>query len=212
MSNDPRTEPLVEWNRLARENTENAIVSSMFEASAKASEPLEQFSTWLLLGAAAIASFLIVNSDQIINLVRKAGYLSCGAFLCLSCIFGLISKIYALRCKIGIEVSSAVRNTFSIHLANYEKEEEKIQESACFWGITLETGIRIERVLNEFYKPLPKIIAWYSRRILEKHKGNPQVGHILLISMLNKQGLFTILQALSFLGFLIAGFAFAAKI
>ena len=50
MSHDPRTEPLEEWNRLARENTENAIVSSMFEASAKASEPIEQFSAWLLLG------------------------------------------------------------------------------------------------------------------------------------------------------------------
>lgn len=212
MSNDPRIEPLEEWNRLARENTENAIVSSMFEASAKACEPIEQFSTWLLLGAAAISSFIIVNSDKIIMLVCKVGYLYIGAFLCFSCIFGLISKVYALRCKIGVEVSSAVRNTFAIHLANYEKEEEKIQESASFWGITLETGIRIERILIEFYKPLPKIIAWYSNRILKKHAGDPQVGHMLLISMLNKQGLFAVLQSLSFLGFLIVGFIFAAKI
>jgi hypothetical protein len=212
MNNDPRTEPLLEWNRLARENTENAIVSSMFEASAKASEPLEQFTTWLLIGAAAIASFLIINSDQIINLMSRTGYLSCGAFLCFSCIFGLISKIYALRCKIAIEVSAAIRNTFSVHFENYEKEEEKIQESASFWGITLETGIRIERVLNEFYKPLPRILAWYSRRVLKKHKGKPHIGHILLISMLNRQGLFAILQALSFLGFLVAGFVFASTI
>lgn len=156
--------------------------------------------------------FFIVNSDKIITLVCKVGYLYIGACLCFSCIFGLISKVYALRCKIGVEVSSAVRNTFAIHLANYEKEEEKIQESASFWGITLETGIRIERILIEFYKPLPKIIAWYSSRILKKHAGDPQVGHMLLISMLNKQGLFAVLQSLSFLGFLIVGFIFAAKI
>jgi hypothetical protein len=212
MSNDPRTEPLIEWNRLARENTENSIVSSMFEASAKASEPIDQFSTWLLLGAAAIASFLIVNSDKIIPLVCNVGYLYCGAFLCLSCIFGLISKMYALRCKIGVEVSSAVRTTFAVHLENYEKEEEKIQESASFWGITLETGIRQERILNEFYKLQPTVIAWYARRLLKKHEGNPQIGHILLVSMLNKQGVFALLQALSFLGFLIVGFGFAAKI
>lgn len=48
MNNDPKTEPLKEWNRLARENTENAIVSSMFEAGSKSSEPIKQFSTWLL--------------------------------------------------------------------------------------------------------------------------------------------------------------------
>jgi hypothetical protein len=212
MSNDPRTEPLIEWNRLARENTENAIISSMFEASAKSSEPIEQFSTWLLLGAATIASFLIVNSDKIIALVCNVGYLCCGAFLSLSCMFGLISKMYALRCKIGVEVSSAVRTTFAIHLESYEKEEEKIQESASFWGITLETGVRLERILNEFYKPQPKFIAWYARRLFKKHEGNPQIGHILLVSMLNKQGIFAFLQALSFLGFLIVGFVFAAKI
>src|SRR3954471_8266019 len=120
MSDDPRTEPLKEWNRLARENTENSIVSSMFEASSIASEPIEQFSSWLLLGTAAIASFLIVNSDKVIILISKKGFLICGAFLCISCIFGLISKIYALRCKIGIEVSSAVRTTFLKHLEEYE--------------------------------------------------------------------------------------------
>jgi hypothetical protein len=62
MNEDPRTEPLREWNRLARENTENAIVSSMFEASTKSSTLIEKFSTWLLVGAATVASFFIINS------------------------------------------------------------------------------------------------------------------------------------------------------
>lgn len=73
MSDDPRTEPLKEWNRLARKNTENAIVSSMFEATAKSSEPMERFSSWLLVGTAAIASFLIANSDKLLPLISKEG-------------------------------------------------------------------------------------------------------------------------------------------
>ncbi len=40
MPDDSRTEPLREWNRLARQNAENAIVSSMFEASFNASDPV----------------------------------------------------------------------------------------------------------------------------------------------------------------------------
>ena len=210
MNDDPRTEPLKEWNRLARENTENAIVSSMFEAGSKSSEPIEQFSTWLLVGTAAIASFLIANSDKLIPLITKKGFLVCGAFLCLSCISGLISKIYAVRCHIGIKVGEAVRETFQVHLKNYEIEEEKINEGASFWGITLETGIRMERVLEEFFKPQPFIVKWLAKRILKKNQGNPQVGYLPLVSMINRQGFFAILQAFLFLGFLVSGFIYAA--
>ena len=72
MIDDPRTEPLREWNRLARENTENAMVSSMFEAASKASEPIETFATWLLVGTAAVASFLITNADKLLPLVKQS--------------------------------------------------------------------------------------------------------------------------------------------
>ncbi len=210
MTNDPRTEPLKEWNRLARENTENAIVSSMFEAGSKSSEPIEQFSTWLLVGTAAVASFLIANSDKLIPLICKTGFLVCGAFLCLSCVAGLVSKIYALRCRIGINVSAAVRETFLQHLEIYEKEEEKVKEAASFWGITLETGIRMERVMKEFFKPQPKVVTWLTNRMLKKHEGNPQVGYLLLVSLVNRQALFAILQAALFLAFLVAGFIYVA--
>ncbi len=210
MNDDPRTEPLIEWNRLARENTENAIVSSMFEAGLKASEPIDQFSTWLLVGTAVISSFLIANSDKLIPLISKTGFLVCGSFLSLSCFAGLMSKIYALRCRVGISVGNATRETFLEHLKNYEKEEEKIKEGADFWGITLETGVRIERVLEEFFKPQPKIVKWLAMRIIKKHEGNPQVGFIPLISLLNRQGFFAIIQSVLFLGFLVAGFIYAA--
>lgn len=210
MNEDPRTEPLREWNRLARENTENAIVSSMFEASSKSSPLIDQFSTWLLVGTAAIASFPIVNSDKLLPLISKKGFLVCGTFLCLSCIAGLISKIYAVRCKIGIEVGSAVRQTFNEHLAIYEKEEEKIQDGANFWGITLETGVCIERILKEFLTSQPKIVQWLTNRALKKYEGNPQIGYLPLMSMINKQGFLAFIQGILFLFFLIWGFVYAA--
>ena len=168
MTDDPRTEPLREWNRLARENTENAIVSSMFEAASKASEPIETFTTWLLVGTAAVASFLITNADKLLPLVKQGGFITCGAFLFLSCVFGLLAKMYGLRCKIAIDTGAAVRQTFREHLEKYEGEERKIKEGAKFWGINLQTGIRLERVLAEFYAPLPKWAVWLASRELKK--------------------------------------------
>jgi hypothetical protein len=210
MTHDPRTEPLREWNRLARENAENAIVSAMFEAGSKASAPMEVFVTWLLVGTAAVASFLIVNADKVLPYITQKGFIACGAFLCVSCVCGLLSKIYALRCKIGTEVGAAIRSTFLEHLSKHKEEEKKIKEGAEFWGITLQTGIRLDRVLNEFFKPLPKPVVWLASRHFRKNEGNPQIGHLLLVKFLNRQGLFAILQALSFLGFLITGFIYSA--
>jgi hypothetical protein len=207
---DPRTEPLRKWNELARENTENAIVSSMFEAAAKASEPIEIFATWLLVGAAAVASFLITNADKLVPLVTTRGFLVCGAVLCLSCAFGLLSKIFALRSKIGRELGAAVRSTFLGHLSQYKEEEKRIKDGAEFWGISLETGIRVERVLTEFYKPFPRLMVWVAERHLKKNAGNPQIAYLLPMKSLQLQGFFAFFQALSFLSFLIAGFIYAA--
>ena len=83
---DPRIQPLLEWNRLARQNAENAMVSSMFEAGFQASEPIEAFSTWLLVGAAAVASFLIANADKLVPFIGSLGFFVCGCLLCLSCV------------------------------------------------------------------------------------------------------------------------------
>jgi hypothetical protein len=210
MQDDPRTEPLREWNRLARENTENAVVASMLDAALKASEPIATFTDWLLLATGAVASFLIANADNLLPYISKAGFLTCGAFLCLSCMFGLFSKLFSMRCKIGLETGSAVRATFAQHLAAYKLEEDRIRAGADFWGINLQTGIRIERVLGEFLRPFPSWVKWLANRHFKKEAGNPQIAYVSQIKSLNAQGLSTFLQALAFLGFLCSGFVFAA--
>lgn len=212
MTDDPKTESLREWNRLARQNAENAIVSSMFESAFKASKPIEKFSTWLLVGTAAVAAFFITNADNLLPFITQAGFLTCGALLCASCLLGLISRMYALRCEIQIETGAAVCETFAKHLANHKEEEKKIKESAGVWGITLETGIRMDRVLSEFFISLPRWVAWFANRQLKKHSNNPQVGYLPVIKGLQRQGVFAFLQALLFLSFLVAGFAYAATI
>jgi hypothetical protein len=212
MNEDPRTQPLQEWNRLARANTENAIVSSMFEATLKASEPIESFCNWLLLATAAVASFVLANTDKIVPLVGKAGFTVGGVLLCISCVFGLISRVFALRCRIGLLSSTAIKATFEEHLAKYKEEEAKIKDGAKFWGITLQTGIGIQRVLQEFLSPFPFWVRWVSQRYFTKHAGNPQIGYISQVKSLNAQGLAAFLQALSFICFFGVAFIYGAAI
>ncbi len=184
----------------------------MFEAALKASEPIEAFSTWLLVGTTAVASFFITNADKLLPFIGQKGFLICGAFLSFSGLFGLVSRLYAVRCKIQIETGAAVRKTFAEHLAKHQEEEAKISESAKFWGITLETGVRIERLLTEFFAPFPRWAVWLVNRSLKKNAANPQIGYLPAIKGMQMQGAFAGLQALSFLGFVVAGFVIASGV
>lgn len=206
VSDDQKTEALREWNRLARENTENDIVSSLFEAISNTSAPVEKFSTWLLVGTVATGAFLITNSDQLLDLTNKNGFIWIAAFICLSCTFGLVSRIFALICSIQIDVSKNARRVFFAHLEKHEADEEQIQKSSDFWGITLETGIRTERVLAEYMKPMPKLIIWYVNWKSNRTPKDLHADQHLFVKSLNKQSLFAFLQSLMFLGFLISGF------
>ena len=189
MTHDPRTEPLLEWNRLAREKTENAVISSMFEAALKSSNPIESFSNWLLIATGAVASFLLANTDKVFPLITKQGFKVGGILLCISCVFGLVSRIFAVRCRIGADAGNAAKTTFEEHLAKHNAEEEKIQSGARIWGITLETGIRINRVLEEFLAPFPWWVRWLSSRHFKKNASNPQIAYISRIKSLNARGL-----------------------
>ena len=186
------------------------MISSMFEAGMVASEPIDSFSTWLMLGTAAIGGFVISNADKVIPLLTKTGFVTGGALLVLSCVFGVLSKASALRVKVMKEASAKVRETFVAHLKQYEEEASKIEEGAKFWGITIQTGIRMERVLSDFYKPLPAWVRWIASRQLDKNKGNPQIQYLALIKTMNAQGLFAMVQVVLFIAFLGSAFIFAA--
>ncbi|OQQ02911.1 hypothetical protein BK412_13955 [Vibrio campbellii] len=207
-----RTKPLQEWNRLARENTENAIVSSMFLATLKVSNSVDVFNNWMLVVTAAIASFLIVNVSGVIEFIGRDGVVNGGYILCLSCVLGLFGKIAGLRCKIGIDVSESVKETFTEHLSQYKTEEEKIKEGAKFWGISLETGVRIERILNEYLAVFPKPIRWLAKRSIEKQKKNPQLTHSRQIRVFLIQSTTVVFQAVFFILFFVNIFVSIAKL
>ena len=212
MTENPNTDPLEQWNRLARENAENAIVSSMFAASDLAREPIESFSTWLLVGTAATASFILGNADKLVPIVSQAGFLTCGLLLCLSCLFGLLSKIFSVRHKIASATGDAVLETFKQELAKYQTEETRIQNNAASLGITLESGIRIERIMQEFLAPMPWWAKRSAKRFSKKHGNSVQAAYIPRLNNFHSLGICAFIQAALFLGFLVAGFISAAAI
>ena len=204
--------PVENWNQITRENSENEIVSSMFEASLKSSETIETFSSWTLVATAAVASFVLANAEKINPYTGKQGFIVCGLLLCLSCIFGLFSKFFALRCKISNDTSNAVRVSLEEHLKKYDAEEEEIQNVAQENGVAIETGIRIERVLGLYLAAFPRWVERSAKKHFEKHKDNPHIGYITQIKSLCAQSVAMFIQAILFIGFFGMAFMYASKL
>jgi len=210
MTQPQKTDALLEWNRLNREGAENAIVSSMFEASSAAIEPIEAFVTWLLVGAAAVASFLLGNSDKLVPIIGSRNFLWCGLLLAASCVFGLLAKAFLLKAEIGRRVGGAVAETLPVQLKKHEETEQQIKAAAQQRGMGLDTGIRMERVIGEFVAPMPWFVKWLIKRGLKKNSGNPQIAYLPRIKAMNRLSFFGLLQAISFLAFIVVGFVGAA--
>jgi hypothetical protein len=205
-------EALVRWNELSRANVENALVSTMLDGAFKAHEPIDTFTTWLLAGAGAVASYFLSNADKLIPFLGKAGFVTAGVLLCLSGVFGLISKGFGLRFKAANEASAAFQAVFISKLEAYEPTESQIQAAANAHGLQLETEVRMQRVLEQFFSVLPRWVKWLALRQLRKNAGHPQIGYISRVKSLHAQSVCAFLQAVLFIAFLAAGFIFAAAI
>lgn len=206
---DPESS-LLQWNQLNVENTENAMVSSMFKAFAKANEPLNAFCTWLLVATAAIASFFISNADKIIPILQKNGFFWCGLCLCISCICGVLAKYFGLMSKINSEVSSSVEEALINILEKHDYKRSEIEKCSELSGIDIQTDIDMARVVEKFLEPMPCLFKWLVNRFLVKNKDNPHIGYLPIIKNINRQSAFVVLQVILFLFFLLTGIIFAS--
>ena len=91
-----------------------------------------------------------------------------------------------------------------------QENAENAIVASVFEAITLQSGIRMDRVLSEFYKPLPFWVRWLGERNLRRNAGNPQMAYIPLVKAITGQGVLALLQTLLFLAFLSTAFVFAA--
>ena len=72
-----KEDPLLERNRLNKENAEQNFVSEMFISASKTSPLTDKFSVWLFAGTGATGALLISQIQQIIPSLSLIGYRVC---------------------------------------------------------------------------------------------------------------------------------------
>jgi hypothetical protein len=92
---------IIALGRLVRSGTELIIVVAMLEAMLPTRGRINRLCTWLLFVSASVASFVLCNTDKLVPILGKEGFLTCGVLLALSSLCGLLAKIFIARFELA---------------------------------------------------------------------------------------------------------------
>ncbi|WP_345974135.1 hypothetical protein [Sulfurimonas sp. HSL3-7] len=212
MSKTTSDDPLLEWNRLNIENTEQGFTSALFHSLAETSPLVDKFSIWLLAGTGATGALLITQIKSILPYLSVHGYKACLIILVISAVTGFIAKYYSLRCNIQNNVQAKLSELSKPVFDKHKEDKDKILEYANQRGIEIQTEINFENVINEISKPFPFWVKWLIARKINKSSGERQAGFHIAIKAYTSQLRWTLIQSVLFLLFISTAAWFANAI
>ena len=212
MSSSDSSDPLIEWNRLNKENAEHGFVSAIFQSMVETSPLVDKFSMWLLAGTGATGALLITQIGSILPYLSQQGFKACLVILVGSAVVGFVAKYYSLRCEIQNKIQSKLTELIKPVLEKHECDEDTIQEYAEQRGVELQTEIDFSIIMTEFSKPFPFWVKWLIARKIQKISGDRQAGFHMEVKAYMSQVRWTFLQACLFLSFMLTAAWYASAI
>jgi hypothetical protein len=212
VTNPSSDDPLVEWNRLNKENAEHGFVSALYQSMTETSPLVDKFSLWLLAGTGATGALLITQIKSVLPFLTQQGFKVCLVILVTSAIIGFIAKYFSLRCEIQSNVQSKFTALVKPVLDKHEQDEDAIQEYAEQRGIELQTDIDLASIMKEFSRPFPFWVKWLISRKIDKTSGDRQAGFHIAVKAYTSQLRWTLLQAVLFLVFMLTAAWYANAI
>ena len=207
-----KDDPLVEWNRINKENAEQGFVSALFQSMTETSPLIDKFSTWFLAGTGATGALFITQIKSILPFLKPEGFKVCLVVLVISAVLGFIAKYHSLRCEIQSNVQSKLSELIKPVFAKHKEDETKIQSYAEKKGLELETELSFSKVMVEFARPFPFWVKWLITRNTAKTAGNRQAGFHIAVKSYMAQLRWTFFQACMFLTFMLSAAWYANAI
>ncbi len=81
MSKPETDDPLIEWNRLNKENAEQGFVSAIYQSMSETTATVDKFSLWLLAGTGATGALLISQIKSVLPYLSQQGFKTCMVLL-----------------------------------------------------------------------------------------------------------------------------------
>jgi heme-degrading monooxygenase HmoA len=212
MSNPAQNDPLIEWNRLNVDNTEQAFASALYLSMSETTSAIDKFSLWLLAGTGATAALLIGQINSVLPFLTSRGFKACLGLLTVSALFGFVAKYKALRCEVQLHLQSRLESLLNPVFAKHGEDEEKIRQYALERGVELKTEICFAKVIAEFAKPLPWWAKLLMSRQVRKNEGDRQAGYRMAFKAYMGQIRWTFYQGCLFIAFMLSAAWYAHAI
>ena len=212
MSNSEKDDPLLEWNRLNKDNAEQSFVSAMYLSISETTSKIDSFSIWLLAGTGATSALLITQIGSILPYLSERGFKLSLTFLVLSAISAFIAKYKALRCEIQLHLQKELAARLDPIFSKHDEDEKQIQEYAQQRGIVLQTEIEMSKVIEEFSRPFPKWVRWLIKRQISKTGEDRQAGYHIAVVAYMSQLRWSFIQAIAFMAFILTSGWYASAL
>jgi hypothetical protein len=182
MSDSEQNDQLLEWNRLNIENTEQAFASALYQSTSENTASLDKFSTWLLAGTGATSALLITQIKAVIPFLTATGFKVCLWVLAASAISGLLARYKALRCTLQLHLQQRIKELMDPVFQKHNADEEKIKDYALKRQVQINTEINLQKVIQEFLKPLPwwikLAVKWKTKRVEDDRQASHRMAFI----------------------------------
>lgn len=174
----PPADPLVEWNRLNKENHENIGAAKIFVALlTRFPAELGNFVAWFTAGVGAVVVLLLSNVDKVAPYLGEVAYARAITAFAIAVGLGAFSKLLATYVAALIAMQEQINGELQATLQAFNTDATKIRDIAKQRNVDLNTDFNFAGLMDRYRAqvgPVTRLIAgWAFKRAMNSE--NPML-------------------------------------
>ena len=205
MQEEKLKKAIEEWDAVIHENFHKGMINGASLATSETTSILDKFSMWLLVGVGGTAALIIANIDKITPYTGIIGFKCIVLFLCMSAVFGFLSKYFSIVVHSSVAVSIRMAQISTEELKKYEENCKARDEVGQEISYVSKKNVDVNEFINDYIKLYPSdFLRKKIKKTFEKMSQDTLHGNRSAVKCVVYQSVCLVLQALFYIFFLIS--------
>lgn len=164
---DSTNDPLVEWNRLNKENHESTGAAKIFVALlTRFPAELGNYASWFTAGVGAVVVLLLSNVDKVAPYLGEVAYARAITAFAIAVGLGALTKLLAIYVAALIAMQEELNREIQTTLQAFDADATKIRDIANQRNIDLNADFDLAALMEKFQSQLGPIVRLVAERAL----------------------------------------------
>lgn len=192
-----------EWDAAIHDNFQKGMINGASLATSETTSIIDKTSMWLLAGVGGTAALIIANIDKITPYTGIGGFKCIVLFLCISAIFGFLSKYYSIVAHSSVAVNIRMTEISSEELKKYLENCKLRDEAAEGIAYVSKKDIDVNNFLKDYIELYPtNFLRKRVEKTFMKMNQDNLYGNKSVVRCVVYQSICLMLQAISYVLFL----------